>query len=235
MKYGIGLALLALILIIGAGVTFGFSKNRPTALSIAIRSSTAYPAAMRGILNGVAILESSIRGRSQTGGLYYQSTFGANLSVQMMWYDIINEKFYGKSFELDARRLSTFGEDAIHASLKIVVGPGADITVTTPHPEGWRLVGLNRMDDITPEMDIPVVLFKLCADLLGEDPSEGGVLTRAMSDDISMASAMEKRERWLKSNSLPTPRCAKENENDNTRFSTVYKRGGCRRGRHVFG
>ena len=43
--------------------------------------------------------------------------------------------------------------------------------MTTPHPEALRLVGLNRKDEITPEMNLDVVIAERCATTSTEDPS----------------------------------------------------------------
>ncbi|MBP8927736.1 MAG: hypothetical protein KBG45_02825 [Ottowia sp.] len=101
----------------------------------------------------------------------YQSRSEATISVQLMWHDITAGLYHHLDFDLDARELSTFGEATHHASVLIVVSPGADVTVTTPHPEALRLVGLNRKDEITPEMNLDVVIAERCATTSTEDPS----------------------------------------------------------------
>ena len=208
MKLVLKLAIVGLVLIAGAAMSWSFLNKRPTSLSVDIHPHPSALMAMRAIVNGAPVVDSSFRGRSQTGGLAYQSAFGANLSVQVMWFDLEQEQYFFKSFDLDTRELSTFGEDAVHAMVQIEAGPGADLTVTTPHPEGLRLVGLNRMDDITPEMDVPVLLLELCADPREDDPSEDGILMRTMADDISLTRTREQRENWLSQNEAPPSRCA---------------------------
>ena len=210
MRVGIILAALAVVGLVAAGGVMSMTPKRPNSLSIDIGSHASVLAVMRAIVNGAPIMKSSLRGRSQTGGLAYQSRFGANLSVQLMWYDITEERYYRHEFDLDVRDFSTFGEVAEHAYVKIIVGPGADITVKTPHPEGLRLVGLNRMDDITPEMDVDVVLAELCASVSPDDPSDDKRLRAAMGDDVSVGAATRNRDNWLSTNTAPQSRCGAE-------------------------
>lgn len=185
----------------------GFLNKRPASLSIQIASNPANPAIIRAVVNGGVIGESLIRGRRQTGGLGYQSAFGAKISVELAWFDLIDEQAYSKHFDLDANDLSTFGEEASHASLRIETGPGADITVTTPHPEGLRLVGLNQMDKITAEMDIPIELLLLCGDEISNSTQTVQDLRLAEADTGGIASAMENRANWLNQNTAPISRC----------------------------
>ena len=204
---GLKVGVLALFPIIGIAVMSLAANSRPTSFSIDIEPSPDRLSVLRAIVNGMAVVDSSMRGRLKTGPLNYQSTFGANLAVHVMWYDILDKQFYEKAFDLDVRTFSTFGEEAIHAAVTIVVGPGADVTVTTPHPEVLRLVGLNRMDDITPEIDVPVVLAELCADRLNKDPSEGGILMSSSTNKASLANEMEQRDNWLRQNQAQPARC----------------------------
>ncbi|MEP3344958.1 MAG: hypothetical protein ABJN34_03810 [Litoreibacter sp.] len=198
----------AVVLAIGGATMFGFMKKRPDRLSLDVRPHPSQIAALHVIGNDLMLVDSSLRGRSQTGGFNYQSRFGAAMSFDVMWFDVAAKQFYASSFEVDAYNLSTFGEEGIHASLKIVAGPGADVTVTTPHPEALRLMGLNKMDDITPEMDVPVTLLELCAEPRDSDPSRDGILMRVMGDASSMEAAKSQNDNWLAQNAAPQSRCS---------------------------
>jgi len=201
------LLIAVVVLAVGGASMFGFLNKRPTSLSLKAHPHPSILAALHVIGNELVLVDSSLRGRSQTGGFNYQSGFGAAVSFDVMWFDVEAEQYYATSFELDANDLSTFGEEGTHASLEITVGPGADVAVTTPHPEGLRLVGLNQMDDITPEMDVPVTLLALCAKRRDADPSRDGILSRVLGDASSMESATRNRDNWLSQNTAPQPRC----------------------------
>lgn len=121
-----------------------------------------------------------------------------------MWYDVTADRYWHHDFDLDTRRFSTFGDASDLGEVRI--GPGADITVTTPHPEALRLVGLNRMDEITPEMDVDVVIAKLCANLSTKDPSEDGRLRVAEGETSTLDWARTNRANWLGANTDPPPR-----------------------------
>lgn len=186
------------------------AAERPDRVSIDIEPQGSVLAVMRAIVNDLPVVMSSLHGRNEVRSPGYASPFEAKLSVQVMWYDVDTARYYQHDFDLDARELSTFGEAGQHAYVSITLGPGADITVTTPHPEGLRLVGLNRMDDITPEMDVPVTLAELCAAASDTDPSEDHTLRAAMQDSDAVARASLKRDNWLREAQAPAPRCMSE-------------------------
>ncbi|WP_448479537.1 hypothetical protein [Pseudoxanthomonas mexicana] len=209
-KVGIVLAALAAL---GALSTVGMmskAETRPSRVSIAVEPHGSVLAVMSATVNSLPLFEWSLRGRTETRGPDYPGPDAATLAVELMWYDIPADRYYQHAFQLDARDLSTFGDRTDHAEVRIVIGPGADITVTTPHPEALRLVGLNRMDEITPEMDVDVVIAELCATLSAEDPSADKDLRMAMGDEIAVGEAVFNRENWLSGNAAPAPRCPAE-------------------------
>ena len=209
-KVGIVLAALAAL---GALSTVGMmskAETRPSRVSIAVEPHGSVLAVMSATVNSLPLFEWSLRGRTETRGPDYPGPDAATLAVELMWYDIPADRYYQHAFQLDARDLSTFGDRTDHAEVRIVIGPGADITVTTPHPEALRLVGLNRMDEITPEMDVDVVIAELCATLSAEDPSADKDLRMAMGDEIAVGEAVFNRDNWLSGNAAPAPRCPAE-------------------------
>ena len=111
--------------------------------------------------------------------------------------------YHHVDFGLDARELSTFGEATDYASLLIVAGPVADVTVTTPHTEALRLIGHNRRDEITPEMDVDVVIAEFCANPPTKDPSEDGKLRAAEGETSTLEWETLNRDNWLAANAAP--------------------------------
>lgn len=210
MRTGIMLAVLAVVGLITAGGVMSMTPERPSRVSIGIESHGSVLAVMRAIVNGSPIFMSSLRGRTESRSPDYANRFDTTVSVELMWYDITEERYYHHDFKLDARDFSTFDAEGERAQIYIDIGPGADITVTTPHPEALLLVGLNRMDDITPEMDVDVVLAELCARVSAADPSDDKRLRAAMEDEYSLERAIFNRDNWLSSNTAPKPRCGAE-------------------------
>ena len=207
-KVGIVLAALAAL---GALSTVGMmskAETRPSRVSIAVEPHGSVLAVMSATVNSLPLFESSLRGRTETRGPDYPGPDAATLAVELMWYDIPADRYYQHAFQLDARDLSTFGDRTDHAEVRIVIGPGADITVTTPHPEALRLVGLNRMDEITPEMDVDVVIAELCAALSAGDPSADKRLNLTLAEAAELESARFTRDNWLGGEDAPTPLCA---------------------------
>ena len=209
-KVGIVLAALAAL---GALSTVGMmskAETRPSRVSIAVEPHGSVLAVMSATVNSLPLFEWSLRGRTESRGPDYPGPDDATLAAELMWYDIAADRYYQLAFDIDARDLSTFGDRTDHAEVRIVIGPGADVTVTTPHPEALRLVGLNRMDEITPEMDVDVVIAELCATLSAEDPSADKDLRMAMGDEIAVGEAVFNRDNWLSGNAAPAPRCPAE-------------------------
>lgn len=208
MKTRITLAVVAIVGLVAAVGVLSLTPERPSRVSIGIESHGSVLAVMRGSVNGSLIVMSSLRGRTESRSPNYANRFDTTLSVQVMWYDITEERYYHRYFKLDARDFSTFDAEGERAQIYITLGPGADITVTTPHPEALLLVGLNRIDDITPEIADDVVLAAFCASVAVDDPSENKGLRAAMLDEVGIESAIFNRENWLSQSTAPLPRCA---------------------------
>lgn len=212
MKVWISLATVIAIGVFAAGTVMSSTTERPSRVTIAVEPHGSVLAVMSAVVDGLPLFEWSLQGRTETRSPAYDGRRDTSLSVKLMWYDTSSKLYYGKDFDLDARDLSTFGDEAEHAEVRITVGPGADITVTTPHPEALRLVGLNRMDEITAEMDQDVVLAELCALASETDPSADKRLIMPDAGESTLASAISNHDNWLKNNTAPVPRCAAESK-----------------------
>lgn len=196
-RWTIAMAALAALAIGIGGLMFGLFPKRPDRLSLDVTPHPSVVVVMHMRINDAQMLDSTLKGRNQTGGAPYRSRFGANLATEVMWYDVVDEIFYHAAFDVDARQLSTFGTKGDHAVLNVEIGPGAAVLADTPSPEALRLVGLNQMDDITPEMDVPVILVDTCAVQVPADPSPDGIMMRALASEDAVARALAARETWL--------------------------------------
>lgn len=94
---------------------------------------------------------------------------GDALDFAVEWYDIANDRGYAARFRLHASDLSLIGESG-HAAIRIVVGPGADVTATTTNAEAARLIRERRGGELPSFAGAPdIVLAEVCADLLGDE------------------------------------------------------------------
>lgn len=199
-------ATLVIVALIGAAMAF--FPNRPTTLSRSINSQLQSPSVMRLSVNGVRVVSYSIRGQNDTGGTPYKDRWNDELDFELYWYDILAERAYAASFTLEASTLPTFGGEGEHASIHVLIGPGADVTVTTSNPEAMRLIGLNRTEELTADM-LPVVLRELCArPVPPTDPIAADLASTI--DEIAFETAMGKRERHLARERPVAPRCPNE-------------------------
>lgn len=200
-------ALLATVFVfLGAGLSMAFWPKRPSVLGLDISSEPSQPKVMRLIQDGRAVVKQSMRGRVEVGGIDYASVFSSNISYALYWYDLDNAQGYEIAFKVDAKTLSTFGDAGDHASMRILAGPGADVTITTKQPELLRLIGLGREAEATPDMDAPVILSELCATPVGRDHQVIAELSSNI-DEISLKAANRRRDVWRESGNPIEPRC----------------------------
>ncbi|MDO5642857.1 MAG: hypothetical protein Q4G26_10805 [Paracoccus sp. (in: a-proteobacteria)] len=83
-------------------------------------------------LNNRVVIERSQKARNEGGAVNYMEGQGDALDFSVAWYDISDDRGYAGRFRLHASDLSLIGESG-HAAVRIIVGPGADVTATTPH------------------------------------------------------------------------------------------------------
>lgn len=199
----VGAALGCLLL---GGYLIFFGVKRPEVLDLSIAAHVTAPSVKRLELNGRIVMERRTKPLSEGGPATYASRRDDTLRFSLKWYDIIEQRAYTTSFELPANALSTFGEVGKVARMRIQTGPGADVTVFTPHPEALRLIGLRQMDKITPDMDEDIELQALCGQELSADDPAAMHLKQAI-ETWSLEPAMAARDRFLAANPVPVSRC----------------------------
>jgi hypothetical protein len=202
---------MAIVLItvgVGSAMVPGPATRRPTTLSAEIRVHPADPSALHARINDLEFVDSSYDGRQVTGGLPYRSAGSTAMEMELWWFNLDRQQHYALTVTLDATALSTFSEDGEHASLAVEVGPGADVTVTTPNQEGLHLTGENRTGAITPGMDAPVVLGRFCGVPQQGDTSPAGKLMRVTNDQTSLAIARAAQKSYLDYHGPAMARCA---------------------------
>ena len=191
---------------------WGLWPSRPTGLSTDIHSHISTPASLYLSLNGRTVVDGSIRGRGETGGATYGNRWGDALNWDLAWYDILADRSYRLKFTISASELATLDTKESHATINIVVGPGADIVATTAHPEVARLIAL-RMGKELAELQgaDPVVLREICAEPLPHDDPLAQKLketSQANGWADQLKESMENRARFLSNNEAPQARCS---------------------------
>ncbi len=196
---------------VAAVMIWGLWPSRPTGLGTDITSHISTPASLYLSLNGREIVNGSIRGRAEGGGATYASRWGDALNWDLAWYDILADRSYRLKFAVAASELATLDTEKSNATISIVVGPGADIVVTTAHPEVARLIALRKGKELAELQGAdPVILRELCAEPLPDDDPLAQKLkenSRANGWADQLEESMENRARFLGNNLPPSPRC----------------------------
>lgn len=187
-----------------AGSMMWSKPVRPNTLSTEIQAHPAYPATKRYEVNGSLLSERSLQGSSDTGGVDYVN--GDQLAIKAAWLDINSKQAWQVELELDVTTLSTYGGQGEHAEYKVVLGPGADVTITTPHPEWLRHVGNDQMHRITPEQEIPITLVELCGEPLAADDPLVADLALGI-ENWAVTRVQRNKDAYLRENAAPTARC----------------------------
>ena len=210
------LALAALVLLLGAGMSAAFFGKRPTTISFGYASHPLTPAMKRVVVNGLVMADDVIGSRNTTGEIPYKGPFSRTLEVEATWYDILNETAWRVALDIDAAELSTYGTAGTHAEVNLLLGPGADVRVTTPHPDRLRLIGTGRQDEITPEQDVPVIIADYCATAL---PLTDAIVAKLIDEaqHVSMDRPMENRENAIRHGRTSGSRCAGDSDTEDWR------------------
>lgn len=120
------------------------------------------PGAIRVEANGYVIDRVST-GRNSMGGAYYKTRFSDKMDFRIFWYDAAEKTAWMSDVVIWGRELSAYDEKREVLSLDLVVGPGADVLATTDNQDALRLLREKRTNEITREMNAPVILRQLCA------------------------------------------------------------------------
>lgn len=153
-------------MIVGAILSVGLFglKNQPKTLSLSFGAHPAVPAIMQMSLNGRVIVEQSQKGINESRPIEYLDGQGDVLDFKVAWYDIFDERGYEADFQLNAYDLSLIGQSG-HVALRIIVGPGADLTATTTNEKAAALIRERHGFELPSVANEPdIVLAQLCAD-----------------------------------------------------------------------
>ena len=172
------LGVLAIAAVVVIGGVSGI-QGTPRSLTLNFGAHRAVSAIMQLSLNDRMVIDRSQKGRNEGSTIDYMDGQGDVLDFAVAWYDIADDQGYAARFRLHASDLSLIGETG-HAAVRIVVGPGADVTATTTNAEAARLIRERRGGELPSLAGAPdIVLAEICADALGD---ESPVLQSLKSD-----------------------------------------------------
>ncbi len=190
--------------------------DRPRTLSLDYKSHAVTPSVKQMQVNGQMHVRDSVTGRNQTGGGGYAHRFTDRIDFVVLWYDFLEERAWTAEFSIHGRELTTFGNKRDHGNVLVIVGPGADVTVTTPNRESLRLAGTGRRDEryaedgsVLPQYRDPVVLREICARPVPvDDPEIQFMIERSkLERPTHVEHALADRIWYLDSKGRPNERC----------------------------
>ena len=176
----------------------------PATISSTVAASPVAPAAKRMTLNGVVISERSLQRANQTGGVPYPQ--GGVIEIDVAWLEAESRRAYAATVQVDAARLATFGGRGDHGRLDVLLGPGADVTVTTPAQSELDRAASNAPIDTTTPVAAATTLVATCARRLsGSDPRVADLA--AGIEDFALRRVLRNRDAFLARNPRPASRC----------------------------
>jgi len=193
--------------------------DRPRVLGLDYKSHAVTPSVKQMQVNGRMMVRDSVTGRGESRGADYAHRFTDRMDFVVLWYDFLEERAWTAEFSVHGRELSTFGNKRDHAMLEVRVGPGADITVTTPNLEALRLAGTGRGNElhaedgsVLPQYRDPVVLREICARPVPvDDPEIQFMIERSTAEmQFHIDRAFDAVKRTYGEGPMPQPRCGQE-------------------------
>ena len=180
---------------------------RPDGIAITVASRAAAPAVKDVLLNRQRVISGVADSMTLDGPATYASHTD-RMTFDMTWLDLVENRVYRRKFDLSAQTLSSRGDDGRFVEVTITTGAQGDLTVTTPNPQALRLAGLDRADEITPQIAAPRIIVELCATPLSPDHPRGAALRQALDLD-TLAGLMVRRNAWRDGNAIAPSRCAR--------------------------
>lgn len=203
------LALLAATAVVAIGGMSGI-QGKPGTLTLNFGAHQAVSAVMQLSMNDRVVIERSQKGRNEGGPINYIDGQGDALDFAVAWYDVSDDRGYAAKFRLRASDLSLIGKSG-HAAVRIIVGPGADVTATTTNAEAARLIRERRGTELPSVANEPdIVLAEICAEPL---PDKSSILQGLKSDAAFYEGSQQRalndqgRAAYLAGHGPAVPRC----------------------------
>lgn len=199
------LLILTLLTLVGSWLVWSFGASalnpRPDTLGLELRGHDSVPSLRRLEWNGTFPARYRTTDLTDLGGIFYKSDWDNTLEFKLHWVELQTNRAYQIAFDVDALDLSNFGEAKEHATLRIDIGAGGDVQVSTGNPEALRLTGLRQFDEISDDMILDrVVLLELCAaEIPNSNPVVADMVENGM-DPTAIRGAEIRYQRWISSN-----------------------------------
>jgi len=184
-------------------VFFGGCDKVMTQLSTSVSSPWGDPAILWVRVGDYQLAENRPAGRNIGGGLDLGSDGLLHYDAAWLSFDGVA---WTAQFSIDPTRLTTHEDAGVHGSIRITFGPGADVTVTTPHPEFLKKRGIAPPSGDYADL-IPVLLLESCGIPLPDNDPRLPVLKSGFDLDYAVTPAIARRDRFLAENPAPQSRC----------------------------
>lgn len=130
---------------------------------------------------------------------------GGTLDYEGAWLQQ-DGRAWTASFSIDPARLTTHEGAGKRGQIEITLGPGADVTVTTAHPELLKKRGVPPPSGDYADL-IPITLLETCGTPLPDDDPRMSVLESGWDLDYAVTPALARRDEFLAQNPAPLSRC----------------------------
>ena len=188
-----------------SGAIFAQNRQRPpSVLGLDVSSHPLAPGVKHAKVNGQVWVDVSLPGSAVTGNVAYGS--GDLLQLELTWLDLLDGKVWRSSVDLPATELPTFGGKGEHASIRVQLGPGADVAVTSGSPAEMALIDAGDADALATTPREEIVLATACASpVAAGDPISPGL--KSGFDEAEREQAMAALERVQSRGETANTRC----------------------------
>ena len=188
-----------------SGAIFAQNRQRPpSVLGLDVSSHPLAPGVKHAKVNGQVWVDVSLPGSAVTGNVAYGS--GDLLQLELTWLDLLDGKVWRSSVDLPATELPTFGGKGEHASIRVQLGPGADVAVTSGSPAEMALIDAGDADALATTPREEIVLATACASpVAAGDPIIPGL--KSGFDEAEREQAMAALERVQSRGETANTRC----------------------------
>lgn len=183
-------------------------EKGPETLGLDVASHIVAPAVKQTKVNGQVWVDRSLRGRMQVGEVVYNND--DLLELELTWLDLQSGTAWRATVGIHAADLPTFGGKGDHAALNVLLGPGADVTITSASAAEMEMIGDRDEQALASTTHERITLVETCAEPLPADDPAIAYL-QAGYDEPGRSRSMEARDRALSRGEAAHSRCERKN------------------------
>ena len=191
-------------LLVGGAIFAQTRHGPPPTLGLDVSSHSLAPGVKHAKVNGQVWVDVSLPGSAVTGDVAYGS--GDLLQLELTWLDLLDGKVWRSSVDLPAAELPTFGGKGEHASIRVQLGPGADVAVISGSPAEMALIDAGDADALATTPREEIVLATACGSPVPAGDPIIPVLKSGF-DEAEREQAMAARERAQSRGETTKSRC----------------------------